>query len=681
MRFKYILQVLLLLCEFCMLMVGVASADGVVEFWCSVDQHRRPLPGGSQGSTYNDMDGNRGCMSDSAAAVVEFEEASASSYRGRVAELKTGSRTWFGMYYGLGHHTSDEIALDPAAVYSPVIRQSHQPKITAVRIVVNDVNAPQPRTPKLLLKIELKGFSATGQIIRKVFVFGDDEGERLAGGVFPRTFIAEFDPAGVGPIGVVTWVLDNAIAGDSIEIDALALRVEMPELAPRQEAFLTSLGMLLANYDGASAMVNDKAHDRNKALENVTATGKLAKILAMAVVTGLADAQRAKAEIAKIAEAFINVLPKGPPGRDRLLAHFTRNGGAEKVPGSEWASGDTAYALLDLLVALKMIGDASGRIDAVLGVLREIDWPALQADDGAFHHGYTSAGELIPYKWNGFGAEALGVLLAAHAGDGLAGTMGPPPTDNGSGFIMHAGYPIAPTGIDKYANNWLALRKAEIARQIAWYTHADRYNAFYAGNHLYGLSAAEAPDCRNYTAYGIGGKYSGPRYKDPSDRDVVVGHYCAMASSLEPQAAERMYAKLKALGLLSPLNNVESISFDPRTSRILANSLKGSWNLALQAEGWALSLPGVAAAVEEAFHGVAALDDAWRTYFPPVPPGDIDRSRAVDLHDFARLGFQWRQHGCDQCLWCAGADINNDATVNFTDAEILFDNWLARRLR
>ncbi|UCG49789.1 MAG: hypothetical protein JSU94_08395, partial [Phycisphaerales bacterium] len=290
-------------------------------------------------------------------------------------------------------------------------------------------------------------------------------------------------------------------------------------------------------------------------------------------------------------------------------------------------------------------------------------------------------GELIPYKWKGFGTETIGVLLAAHAGDGLAGTMGPPPTDNGSGFIIHAAYPIAPTEIDKYANNWLALRKAEAAAQIAWYKHSEHRNGFYADNDLYGLSAAETPDGRNYAAYGIGGKYSGPCYKDSSDRDVVVGHYCAMASSLEPQAAERMYAKLKALGLLSPLNNVESMSLDSRTSRILANPLKGSWNLALQAEGWALSLPGVAEAVEQAFHGVARLDAAWRSYFPPVPAGDIDGSRAVDFHDFARLGSRWRLYGCDECLWCAGADINNDTTVDFCDAEILFDNWLARRLR
>ena len=89
----------------------------------------------------------------------------------------------------------------------------------------------------------------------------------------------------------------------------------------------------------------------------------------------------------------------------------------------------------------------------------------------------------------------------------------------------------------------------------------------------------------------------------------------------------------------------------------------------------------MAAAVKEAFHDIPEFADAWRVYFPPAPVGDIDRSETVDLRDFARLGSQWRRFGCDQSLWCTGADINNDTTVNFSDAALLFNNWLARRLR
>jgi hypothetical protein len=47
------------------------------------------------------------------------------------------------------------------------------------------------------------------------------------------------------------------------------------------------------------------------------------------------------------------------------------------VPNTEYASGDTAYAILDLMVALKMIGDPANHLPACQAFLSAINWTAL----------------------------------------------------------------------------------------------------------------------------------------------------------------------------------------------------------------------------------------------------------------------------------------------------------------
>jgi hypothetical protein len=67
----------------------------------------------------------------------------------------------------------------------------------------------------------------------------------------------------------------------------------MPQVAATIEPALFGLAMLLDNYDDASGMVQDRANFPNGDFENVTATAKLAKLLACAIEANLVDTSAA----------------------------------------------------------------------------------------------------------------------------------------------------------------------------------------------------------------------------------------------------------------------------------------------------------------------------------------------------------------------------------------------------
>lgn len=56
---------------------------------------------------------------------------------------------------------------------------------------------------------------------------------------------------------------------------------------------------------------------------------------------------------------------------------------------------------------------------------------------------------------------------------------------------------------------------------------------------------------------------------------------------------------------------------------------------------------------------------------------DISLDCYVNSVDFAILASGWGQSGCNDPLWCNGADINRDGAVNEFDLLWLADQWLA----
>lgn len=611
-----------------------------VEFWCVVDHHTRPLPGSPpDGWYYNQTGGDRGCLldfgDDPIEGVAVYSKPGPSTYKGEIVRL-IGDDLWkyLGFWYALGHPISEKASFDPQAAFHPMILPTYQARLTGLDVTVAGIESPAGRED-LALKVDLNGFNAEGDEVNRASWRWSGR-DSLLSGPFPKTFSAEIDPALLGNIGVLVCVLERAVEGDAVEIDRVRLQVEMPKLSTAEEAFVVSLAMLLENYDESTGMVQDRTCFPKGDFENVTSTGKLAKLLAIASRFGYVDEIRAQNAVVKMADTLLNIVPRGPEGIDSLWPHFTRNGGAQRIEDVEWASGDTAYALLDLIVALQMTGDPASQLASAIQMLKAIDWQALQSPDGGFHHGYNSEGEMLTGVWTGFGMETLGVLLAALAGDGLPGTMGPPPSDNGSGFIYHAGYPVVPTGIDRWGNNWLVLRREESERQVGWYSDSNHPNPFLAQMGIFGLSAAESPmgwdadPALIYQAYGTGGRYS-PAHD--GGRTITVLHYSGMVADLQRAASEQMWNRLKQLGILSPLSSMESMAVNPVTGAIeQVNFMKGSWNLCLQAEGWALSLPNVAQSVYRSFLSVPELALAYRTLFPETPA-----TERIIVSDGARL--------------------------------------------
>ena len=602
-----------------LLVVLVSASTGLgittTQTWCMVDDHTRPLPGQPPaGWYYNSVGGDRGLLLDMNSdpeGCNEYSQASSSTYKA-VCKRLIGSAQWTyaGMWYALCHPISNRISYAPAALFPAAIKPAYQPQLVGMEAVVNSIQSPAVRDD-LAFTLQVKGFDGANEVVR---TYCSWSGTELAGD-YPKTFSFTFDPGMLGQVSLVTWLLDHTLPGDSIEVDRVRLLVEMPEMSRRDEAFVTSLAMLLDNYDATTGMVGDRSCFPASDFENVTATAKLAKLLAFGTVAGFVEPIQGNSIITNIARVLLEVVPTGPSGVDALWPHFTKNGGVEAASGSEWASGDTAYALLDLCVALQMSGDPAQQLPSALAHLQAIRWDLLHKEDGSFSHGYDTNGTMSIYGWKGFGMEYIGVALAALAGRNVPGTMGPPPTDNGSGFILHAGYPLIPQATDCWTNDWDALRRAEASQQTGWYADSAHANPYLEQWGLYGLSAGEPPSGDgSYVAYGIGGRYT--PFNDGSNH-VVVLHYSAMSADVQCNAGIQMWSKLNDMGIISPLNNLESMDVNPANGTIeQINYLKGSWNLALQAEGWAWTYFDVSRAAFQSVRAIPALAAAWLKLFP-----------------------------------------------------------------
>ncbi len=206
----------------------------------------------------------------------------------------------------------------------------------------------------------------------------------------------------------------------------------------------------------------------------------------------------------------------------------------------------------------------------------------------------------MPYAWDVFGGESWLVELAYASVTGQVAplTYPTPPTANGSGFIDELAwlYVAPPDRSDYWGTDWTAYRSSRFQNQLAYY--ATQHPIECAGElGLFGLSAAEVPvpasvpPANIYQAFGVGGRFAAANDgTDQSGGPVITPHYAALAASLKPQEATRLWAWLIERGYFTPLTNVESLSFSTSgpcdASSIQWNSLKGSWNLALQTLGW-----------------------------------------------------------------------------------------------
>jgi hypothetical protein len=545
-----------------------------VTFEAALDECDRPLPSAlaSPHWYFNATGGNRGLLNETA---VAYRWDGPSAYTATITTA-TGT-TYGGIWYSLVGLNYDHRTLDFSNVFGPHVQAPWQGRVTHFELRVTNLQSATSNT-QLRLKFEIK--DADGNWVHSPWTY-----DSILGTSYPRTFSLDVRPYALGGVKEAVWVLDRAVVGDSITVDWARLICDAPASATAsngEQPFLWTYAWLMANCDAASGMAQDRSNALTGDVENVTATGKAAKLAWYAYRKGITSRADAEAIVTRIADTLTSALPRGPAGVNALWPHFTRNGGRALAPGTEWASGDTVYAALDVLAALQMFGDPRGQIPEVEAFLRAIDWPALLLPNGGISMGYENNGQRIAFGWTPFGMESIGVNWAYAAATGRVATMDAPPTFNGAGFIENAQYPMVFGGLDRWGNDWAAYRSQAAARQIGWYT--PQRNAFLASLGLFGLSSAEAPEGDAYHAYGTGGITGA----DDGGGEVIVPHYAAMIADVRPADAVRAWETLRDRRLMTPLNHVESLRVNRTTGAQTVNYLKGSWNLALECEGWAM---------------------------------------------------------------------------------------------
>jgi hypothetical protein len=471
---------------------------------------------------------------------------------------------YIGMWNSLNHAAAEGIPLDLDALLPRHILPQFQYAVSSIEIKILDGRGR--------FKLELK--EPNGKVSWNTSV-------ELRGG--SRTLQFELPP-GLHRIQLLNWYVEGE-EEDFAVLSDISLNLRPPTLHLEPERFfLWSYAQLLANAERIGdegeitiGLARDKSHDRAGQMDNVPASGLLAAATAVAHHLGFIGRESAEEIVMRLRDEVLSL-----PRYHGLLPHFV---GEKGRPKGEWSSLDTVICLIGLIEACQIL---EMEIEDLEEMIEEVDWEDLILSNGTISHGYSLDGERLRVGWDTFGCETWLVNFAYAASRGkVAKIIRPrPPTWNGSGFIDELAWLlIPPPSRDRWGIDWRRYRSEAAMRQIRYYVEVNPYPA-YRDTELFGLSAAEVPVGRGYQPFGVGG------HKPPNDGStslgspVIVPHYAAMISSIYLDESLRVFRWLENHGLISPLNNVESMLIDP-DGKIRWNGLKGSWNLALMTLGWA----------------------------------------------------------------------------------------------
>lgn len=539
-----------------------------------------PQPfGGNPIYFYNRLGGDRGALNNS---DLQWGQ-------GVVTMTVASGQTWGGLWTCLNHPCVDKESINFSHILPKQITPTHQSRITGVTVKIKS------GTPGSTFRLELKDKAAV-RWSKEITLTGGAQilVEDLASHLPTLTEITE-----------LVWLLDHTSLGASVVVDEISFAATTPITDVATWAFVSSYGMLLANWNPTTGLVRDKATDPSGDFDAIQATGALAAATAIANQLGIVSHEDA----VQIVNRISNTLLINVPRYHGLWPHWVEKIGAtgtltivKGLSPTEWSSVDSVIAAVALREAQLSLGlDASGT-ERMMG---EVDWGDLTLKDVGISHGYTYSGTRISYAWDTFGGESwlLATIYAAVKNQVPTLRFPNPPTFNGSGFITELSWLFfpAPSFPDYWGTDWQKYQEADADKQIDYYPKNYPTSCF-AKLGLFGLSAAEVPDPskageRIYRAFGVGGVIEpndGMRSPDPAEislgAPVIVPHYSAMIASLRPTNTLSMWNWLLQEQLFSPLNNVESLMFPNDVNcdgaYAIHNGLKGSWNLALQTLGW-----------------------------------------------------------------------------------------------
>jgi hypothetical protein len=477
---------------------------------------------------------------------------------------------WAGVWCYLKHNSRDNDVLNPIRLLGPYIKAQYQPRIVGIEVKIIDGVG--------LFKIELKDIN--NDFISWQFY-------QLTGG--SRTLSYSIEPS--TNISRLNWLINEA---GYATVDEIRLLIESPDYNLQEAVFLFSYNHLSQCYDEATGVVRDRARWPAGVFDAVQSIGTFALASAVAWDLGYIEESTAKAIITKTKNTILAL-----PTYHGLLPHFLENG--NRHPNSEWSSVDTVITLIAEILACQAVGEDTSPLEAMM---QSIDWNDL-TDNGAHSigMGYSTTGEKLKdtygnlLTWNTFGSEAFLVAAAYSAATGnnnvkLDG-FSYPATWDGSGFndqLAALFFPMNTT--DKWGNDWWTYRQQAFVSQLNYINNLTGIHQDYKDYGLFGLSAAEVPEPwmveegEVYRAWGVGGHNGTPQDGiNLVGYPIIAPHYAAMVWPEHPDESANVFRYLmETHNLFTPLNNVESLGIDIDGNPHW-NSLKGSWNLSLQALG------------------------------------------------------------------------------------------------
>lgn len=517
------------------------------------------------------------------------DEMGGGSYRVDIGGGKASvnvTNGWAGVWTNLMHNGD---TLDPIQLLGPYVKNEYQAQIIGAEIDVLDGSGT--------LKVE---FSDQNNTTVHTSSFS------LTGG--NQTLIYQVSPT--EPLKELKWLVDGP---GHVTVDEIRLRIDAPEYPTKEAIFLFSYNHLSQCYDEATGLVRDRARRPVEDRVAVQSIGMFALVTAVAYDLGYVDEDISKTIVNKTIER-LGLLPtyKG------LFPHFLKNGSIES--DSEWSSVDTVISLVSNILAAQSFNIQTTSLESML---TNIDWNDLSNGfTGGISHGYTDKKVKIADTWDTFGSETflLAVAYSAATNGKIAKIEQYPtmPTWDGSGFNDEMAALYFPmTGRDYWGNNWNNYRCTAFNNQYNYFSN----NNAYFGVGLFGLSASEVPEkwainneTEHYAAWGVGGHNNVVNDgTNVAGYPIVAPHYTALTCREHPASCEKLFNHLASNNIFTPLNNVESCGI---LDGILKwNSLKGSWNLGLQALGAGRALSGENFVSHNSLKQNSFLFDAYNSIF------------------------------------------------------------------
>ncbi|MCK5099685.1 MAG: hypothetical protein KAR45_16365 [Desulfobacteraceae bacterium] len=471
---------------------------------------------------------------------------------------------WAGVWTNLMHLGGD--TLNPTQLLGPYVKQEYQAQIVGVEIDVLDGSGT--------LKLELTNQNGT-PIHTNLF--------SLTGG--QQTLNYQVTPT--EPLKSLNWLVDGT---GHVTVDEIRLLINTPDHQTKEAIFLFSYSHLSQCYDDATGLVRDRARWPVEDSAAVQSIGMFALVTAVAYDLGFVEENIAKAIVNKTTER-LGLLPtyKG------LLPHFLKNG--DIVPNTEWSSVDTVISLVANILAAQSLNIDTSSLESMLS---NIDWNDLSNGyTSGISMGYDYSKVKITNTWDTFGSETflLAVAYSAATSGKIAIIEQYPnkPTWDGSGFNDEMATLFFPmTGRDYWGNDWNSYRCSAFKKQYDYFIN----NNTYSEPGLFGLSASEVPekwavanDADHYAAWGVGG-HNGAAHDGTTvaGYPIVAPHYAALTCTEQSASCEIFFEYIASKNIFTPLNNVESCGV--AGSELKWSSLKGSWNLVLQALGVGRALSG-----------------------------------------------------------------------------------------